>query len=409
MLAGRLPAESAWEVVPNCTYAAIAQSLNAEQGGPVDTEIAEAWMAQYPQCARGYQGLLCANCEAGFGRGQAPYTCMECPRTRSSALVLVLAFFVIMAILAFTIRNTLLSSFKDEPAEAPTGAQRGWARAGRAALQLDPARGTAPAALLTPHAEEVELGPVSAAASAVPLSAGGSHQSSVSDTGSHDSVLQGRSHGSTASALPSTSGADAKTELQHNAGPVAEGRQSQLGSTADHLQPPGSSTEPVSGVTPPGNPKPVLSGHSACPPPGLRQPFLGLASTDTSAESAPGRAMHQAAQRAVSTAPAVIGSGEIVNTGSQAPASSAPPAPPAAQPSWEYNLLRSAVPPAARGSDQDAPVQSAVQEPQSDSLVTPAALQGAQTSIQPCLWRATSIVLSVSGSSDEHSQQVRLN
>eukprot|EP00803_Ostreobium_quekettii_P001172 evm.model.scf_388.6 EVM.evm.TU.scf_388.6 scf_388:61491-71525(-) len=65
---------------------------------------------EYPQCAKGYQGVLCGSCEPGFGH-IAGGECEECELGRSAVIAIILLFAVwSMLLISFEVFNSILTN-----------------------------------------------------------------------------------------------------------------------------------------------------------------------------------------------------------------------------------------------------------------------------------------------------------
>lgn len=102
-----------WTAVHPCPVARLAQSL--QQNATMDMSQFDIWMDRIPQCARGYQGLLCGQCMPGFGRGQASFTCSPCPSTATSLAVMLAGVAAVLLVSWYTIHQASMAA--EQPSE----------------------------------------------------------------------------------------------------------------------------------------------------------------------------------------------------------------------------------------------------------------------------------------------------
>jgi hypothetical protein len=108
-----------WNIEQPCIFSQIADSLHIRKDLAADTTLEDYWMTVYPQCSPGYTGFLCTHCEDGFGRGQAAFSCTQCPEWQVSIIVLLAGFLGVMVLLGYTIRSALLPQLDVQP-DAPS-------------------------------------------------------------------------------------------------------------------------------------------------------------------------------------------------------------------------------------------------------------------------------------------------
>ena len=57
-------------------------------------------------CATGYQGILCADCQHGYSRGDS-FSCQKCPEVKSNIIKLSLTLLILIVLSVLLIRTTL--------------------------------------------------------------------------------------------------------------------------------------------------------------------------------------------------------------------------------------------------------------------------------------------------------------
>lgn len=58
-------------------------------------------------CAKGYEGILCADCAIGFSRTGSSYKCSKCPEEADNAVKITFMFIIVIAGVVFLVRSTL--------------------------------------------------------------------------------------------------------------------------------------------------------------------------------------------------------------------------------------------------------------------------------------------------------------